>query len=613
MKKLNVSNDLKLPLDMITSTSVVYGGKGMGKSVLAAVVAEEVWANNQRFSYFDPVGVGYGLQRAGEREGIECLVLGGAHGDIPIEPTAGAVVADLVVDEDVCVVIDVSRSANGRMWSNNQKIRFAIDYFTRLYERQGEQRRPLLQIIDEAGRFVPQVIPKHAAHLAECVGAIEQLVELGRNVAVGVMLVTQRSARMNKSVSELADTMFAFRTIGPHSLAAIMDWCGDNRHRVRKGDDLEERLRSLDPGQALVISPGWLKFEGVINVRMRHTFDASSTPKPGQTQRRPGKASKPDLSKYKERMAETVEKAEADDPKALKAKVTKLGSDLSKALAQLQQLSEAKTQAKPGKTLKTTETIRVVEPVLVPDSDVIIKLSAEVNTRLEDLEARFELATTALKKAFRRELDNADKALAAAKRAKPTSTKATIEILAEGKAQPTAAPLRTIVLGTSAAPAENPPAGVGKAHYALLRALHHYGAMPLETAALIALYVPTNRHIQIVAGELRSQGLITGNNAMMTITGSGQDVARASTAPLAPHSSELFDAWVAQLSTPQGKLLQAVLELGGCDVSLQDSASRAGYEASNRHIQIVAGELRSRGMITGNNKSMTLNAVFLPA
>ena len=147
----------------------------------------------------DPVGVSWGLQHgaARDRPGLPVLILGGAHGDIPIEPTAGTVVADLVTDEAVSTVIDISRHPSGKMWSHGEKTRFVADYASRLFERQGEQRVPLMQIIDEAGRFVPQQIQQiqHGSiDIARCAGAIEQLVELGRNVGVGVTLVTQRSA-----------------------------------------------------------------------------------------------------------------------------------------------------------------------------------------------------------------------------------------------------------------------------------------------------------------------------------------------------------------------------------------------------------------------------------
>jgi uncharacterized protein len=252
-KTLELGPKLRLPaLEAQTQTLVVYGGKGMGKTNFAAVLAEELAGARLRFSWIDPVGVAWGLRHSsdGRGAGVEVLILGGIHGDLPIEPTAGAIVADLVVDEDVSVIIDISRRSNGTMWSKGEKIKFVRDYCVRLYSRQGERRRPLMQIIDEAGRFVPQMLPKgsSAIDLAECMGAIEELVELGRNVGVGVALFTQRSARMNKSVSELAEMMVAFRTVGPNSIDAILDWFGEHVPKDRQRA-LVERLREPRRGR----------------------------------------------------------------------------------------------------------------------------------------------------------------------------------------------------------------------------------------------------------------------------------------------------------------------------------------------------------------------------
>jgi len=332
MRKLHISQDLALPAEAVTSTFVVYGGKGMGKTNFGAVFAEELSRSRLRFSVIDPVGVWWGLRnsRDGESPGIELLILGGVKGDIPIEPTGGAVVADLVADESVNVLIDISRHANGKMWSIGERIRFVRDYFVRLYARQGEKRQPLTQILDEAARFCPQTIRKNEDDIVACLAAVAVMVEEGRNVGVGMCLLTQRSARLNKDVAELADCMIAFRIVGPNSINAVMDWFGEHIPKERwKG--LIEILRKLPVGRALVVSPGWLEFEGEAQIRPRETFDSSATPKPGEKVKTPrGAAAKPDLSKYQERMAATIERAKENDPKALKKEIQRLTSELAK-------------------------------------------------------------------------------------------------------------------------------------------------------------------------------------------------------------------------------------------------------------------------------------------
>lgn len=333
---LRIADNLHLPADAQTSTLLVLGGKGMGKTNLGRVIVEELSRLGLRWAALDPLGVWWGLRysKDGKGRGIECLILGGVHGDMPIEPTGGAVVADLVVDESISVIIDFSRKPSGEMWSIGERTRFITEYAKRLYQRQGglvggQRRSPIFQMLDEAARYVPQIIPHGNPELAKCLGAWEALVEEGRNIGVGIGLLTQRSARINKSVSELADALFAFRTVGPNSVEAVTDWLGEH---VPKSDIKQhvETLRSLERGRCLVVSPGWLKFEGIANVRAGETFDSSATPKPGERQAKvTGAGAKPDLAKYQERMRETIERAKENDPSALKREVERLKKEVA--------------------------------------------------------------------------------------------------------------------------------------------------------------------------------------------------------------------------------------------------------------------------------------------
>jgi DNA helicase HerA-like ATPase len=226
MARLKVSSEFSFPEDAVTSTILTYGGKGMGKSNSGAVFLEELSKNGLRWSALDPMGVLWGLRYSadGKGSGIQCLILGGPHGDIPIEPTGGAVVADLVVNESVNVIIDFSRKHTGEMWGVGERIRFVNDYGKRLYQLQGslidgKRREPIFQLIDEAARFMPQTIRQGEVDAAKCLSTWSTIVEEGRNVGIGVGLLTQRSARLNKDVAELADVMIAFRTVGPNSVS----------------------------------------------------------------------------------------------------------------------------------------------------------------------------------------------------------------------------------------------------------------------------------------------------------------------------------------------------------------------------------------------------------
>ena len=400
MKTLRISPDLALPLSAVTATTVVYGGKGMGKTNFGAVLVEELARAELRWSVIDPMGVWWGMRHSadGKGSGVECLILGGAHGDIPIEPTGGAVIADLVADEKVSVILDISRKANGEMWAVAERIRFMNDYGKQLFRRQGsliegKRREPLCQIVDEAARYIPQQIRAGNEDVAHCANTWSTIVEEGRNVGLGVVLLTQRSARLNKDVAELADLMLAFRTVGPNSIAAVIDWLGAHIPKERTHEMIRE-VRSLPVGSCLAVSPGWLEIEKVIAVRMRTTFDSSATPKPGDKAARvKGPGAKPDLAVYAARMKETIERASLDDPRALRRRIAELEGALSKA-ATKPAVPTARPLADPAMMRENEDLRRRLDDLRMRNEEIslvvadLVKAGGELNAKLGTMRER---------------------------------------------------------------------------------------------------------------------------------------------------------------------------------------------------------------------------------
>jgi hypothetical protein len=70
---LRISPDLELPRNTVTSTLIVYGGKGMGKTNFGGVLVEELTKAHLRWSVLDPLGVWWGLRHSqdGRDKGIE--------------------------------------------------------------------------------------------------------------------------------------------------------------------------------------------------------------------------------------------------------------------------------------------------------------------------------------------------------------------------------------------------------------------------------------------------------------------------------------------------------------------------------------------------------------
>lgn len=588
-----------LPADLVTSTLVVYGGKGMGKTNLGGVLVEQLSANGLRWCGIDPLGVWWGLRHSadGKGPGIECLLLGGAHGDMPIEPTGAGVVADLVVDETVSVVIDISRKPSGEMWSIGEKVRFITDYAYRLFQRQGElvngrRREPIFQILDEAARYIPQMIPKSQSgeQLSLCLGAWNQLVEEGRNIGIGVGLLTQRSARMNKSVSELADALFSFRIVGPNSIAAITDWLGEHvpRSDVNR---MVATIRSLKRGHCLIVSPGWLEFEGVVQINLRSTFDSSATPKPGERAKKvTGQGAQPDLAKYAERMRETVERVKLNDPKELRREISELKKQLGKKV--------------PVGTKESQKVPKVDVPAIKQ------QLQAGFEKALASRDEDWMLAVRAYMLRVQKNVTEIGQKLVAATSAPfdpPEPPKINVKVLTGRKE------LSPIHQANSqeAAPPVAAPRFVKEVHEAFDRGYNkHEGALPKGEKAIlrVAAQYPdgaTKEQLTVMTGykrssrdtyiqRLREKGFITEPQGLVRATPEGVEALGSDHEPL-PEGSALQEHWLSRLPKGEREILRLLIEKGGEVVTRESLSEATGYQRSSRDTYLQ--RLRARRLI----------------
>src|SRR5690349_6134428 len=98
MTKLRIATDLTLPIDATTEALGFLGRRGSGKTYAAQKFAEELHRAGAQFVVVDVVGNWYSLRLAadGKSPGIPIPVFGGLHGDIPIEPTGGKLIADVI-------------------------------------------------------------------------------------------------------------------------------------------------------------------------------------------------------------------------------------------------------------------------------------------------------------------------------------------------------------------------------------------------------------------------------------------------------------------------------------------------------------------------------------
>lgn len=302
-----LSPEIDLPPSAVTSTFAYLGIRGYGKSYAAGVQVEDFLGAGAQVVVVDPVGIWWGLRlNAGGNmpSGFDVPVFGGTHGDLPLEPTAGELVARIAAEQRRSMVLDVSD------WTLGEQRRFVTAFATLLFQLKKANRSPIHLVFEEAHEFFPQFVEGASAPL---VGATNRLWKIGRNYGIGGTLISQRAAEVNKSALNLTETLVTTRLRAPEDVKRIDGWVNANG----TGNKAIALLPDLPKHQVIV----WTDHGAVITkYRTKDTFDASRTPDDGGRYE-PSALPPLDVAAIRQAMAATIEEAQANDPKALREKI----------------------------------------------------------------------------------------------------------------------------------------------------------------------------------------------------------------------------------------------------------------------------------------------------
>jgi hypothetical protein len=547
-RTLRVSDDLALPLEAVTETFAIFGKRGKGKTNAAVVLVEELFRAGLPVVVLDPIGVWWGLKASsdGSGPGLPIYVFGGQHGDLPLTPTGGAVMADLVVEQRIAMILDLKGFTGG------ERSRFVTDFAKRMLATNSE---PVHVVIEEADAFVPQ---RPYPGEQEMLGAMDRMVRWGRSSGIGCTLVTQRSAKVNKDVTTQAEVLVAFGITGPQDRDAIDDWIkyhdgGQRRHEVL------ESLASLPPGTAWLWSPGWLETLQQVRFRRRETFDSAATPRVGGQRVTPTLAAV-DLDRLRERMAATIEQAEANDPKALRRRV----ADLERQLA-----TERKRATSPEVRVERVE-------VMPPDMAERLATWADLLERAAGV-LNHEAASA-------RELAGAPQPKTS--RAPKPSRRATLS------------PPPGVDMEALKRAADRRLSDSQQRILDSLAWLEGVGIAPANRVQLagFAGQSPTGGGYANNLGRLRSLGLIDyPGPKLVELVDAGRDAARPPDVP--PTSEALQEQVCGMLSGSQIAILRALIAAYPRDVTRSDLAAKVGQSKTGGGFANNLGRLRTLGWI----------------
>jgi uncharacterized protein len=265
-----------LPLDLVTHTLAVIGIRGWGKTVAATVIAEEMCEAGLPWVALDPVSVWWGLRCKpdGTPGGYPIVIIGGPHGDLPLDAHSGARIAEAILQENLCCVIDL------KMESKNNWRKFVADFCDRLMELNPAVPRHIF--IEEAPEFVPQ---KPMGEQKRSLAAVDRLIRLGRNQGYGATLISQRYATIQKDVLTQCDSLLAGRMIGKSDRKASEEWIGEVAAELFPGkaaDKFVKSLAGLPGGRGWFLSPQWENRFEEVQIRRRKTFHPGATREIGE-------------------------------------------------------------------------------------------------------------------------------------------------------------------------------------------------------------------------------------------------------------------------------------------------------------------------------------------
>lgn len=543
--KNEAGKEFTLPLDIVTQRLAILGRSGVGKSNTAAVAAEEMLKHNQQVVIIDPTGAWWGLRSSadGTSEGFPIVVIGGDHTDIPLDPTAGEVLASAIVERRFSAVIDLE---NLKPRERAQLIPAFLEALYRL------NRTPLHLIIDEADDIAPERPGKDAGPMVE---ALEDIVKRGRKKGIGTTLITQRPQDLSKKALTQCEMVVTMRLSHQLDRKAVASWINSHAD-ADLADTMLSSLPSLPTGTAWFWAPAWGDLFARVKVRLRSTFDSAATPKPGQSLNAPARLAAVDVAALGAELTNQVEEAKAADPKHLRQRI----ADLEK------QLADAKSGPDAAELAMRMGEVREAQ-------EIILAATLDIHRGCDLIKAWLQRGGVPT-----------ERPLSSSPR--PTS------VVTLQSHVPAVQPRQKMKVA-------NGPAKLPKAERAILAALAQYGrSLDKSRLALIAGYSAGGGGFNNALSNLRTANRVEGSDPI-TITAQG--LADLGSYQRLPTGVKLLEHWISHKRVDKAmRLILGELAKRRSSVEKTHLAVATGYAASGGGFNNALSKLRTLGLVEGS-------------
>jgi hypothetical protein len=558
---------------------------GAGKSNAAVRTAEVMQAAGIPWVAIDPKGDWYGVRSnaAGDGAGLSVPIFGGLHGDLPLEPTAGRLIAEMVAERRLTCVLDVSEFD-----TRQHQFRFLADFADSLLRR---NRDPLHLFLEEADDYLPQR-PSERGELPRCLGAWQRLVKRGRFRGVGATIISQRSAAVNKDVLDMAEALIVLRTTAPLDRKAILGWVRAHAGAV----DLVDSLPELADGEAWVWSPQWLGLTARVQFDRRKTFDSGGTPVVGRASTRPtATLADVDLEALRSKMEDAVERAKESDPAELRRRLRDAEQKLAAA-----GVRRSEVDGEGGAAAELRRRVDELEAA-VEDRNVRIAMLALPPQRLAALVQKIGDGSRVLIALAEEAADVAREAVRAA--ASPLPRKPPGSPGRRPVAAPPMVPSREQSRQPPPAAATRDAGGdlsVGERRILAAVAQRPHGASR-EFLLVATAYKRSSRDTYLQ--RLRSRELVRQNGGAFFSTAAGLAALGSDYEPL-PEGPELLAYWLGgKLPAGEEAVLRAVAAAD--EIQRDEIDAATGYKRSSRDTYLQ--RLRARGLVDTTGSSVRLS------
>lgn len=228
------------------------GVSGSGKSFCAALMCEQWLKAGVPVCVIDPVGIHWGLRAGADgssKGGLEIPVYGGEHGDA--ELPSPIIAAQAFALESRSMVLDVSECKMEELHE------FCASFFEEIMAPGCKPVRPCRILLEEAPVLAPQV-GSLSKHNRRCKAALAHLARVGRNRGIGLDIISQRAASVDKTLLTQAGNLILLRLAASIDRRAITEWCASNSAELDPKEVLAY-LAEAENGEGMLWAPTWLK------------------------------------------------------------------------------------------------------------------------------------------------------------------------------------------------------------------------------------------------------------------------------------------------------------------------------------------------------------------